>query len=154
MSATPKFPFIWYLRVHEVLTQGSSLSPNPKSQLPRVRYPNRETTGNNDKQWCVLVFCDQWRNSFRAASTFFFFTEKTLYSIVWQTYLNKTASYKLLQGTYLLKLFINFPSLHYVVDKIHVVITPSHFWVQEFQEFKYPCVSNVWFIIITINSIL
>ena len=56
-----------------------------------------------------------------------FFTEQTLYFIVRQTYLNKTASYKLLQGAYLLKLFINFPLLHYVVDKIHVVITPSHF---------------------------
>ena len=38
-----------------------------------------------------------------------FFTEQTLYFIVRQTYLNKTASYKLLQGAYLLKLFINFP---------------------------------------------
>ena len=56
-----------------------------------------------------------------------FFTEQTLYFIVRQTYLNKTASYKLLQGAYLLKLFINFRLLHYVVDKIHVVITPSHF---------------------------
>ena len=25
----------------------------PKSQL--VRYPNCETIGNNDKQWCVIV---------------------------------------------------------------------------------------------------
>ena len=25
----------------------------PKSQL--VRYPNRKTMGNNDKQWCVIV---------------------------------------------------------------------------------------------------
>ena len=32
--------------------------PNPKGQL--VWYPNGETMGNNDKQWCAIVFCDQW----------------------------------------------------------------------------------------------
>ena len=42
-----------------------SSSPNPKSQF--VQYPNHETTGNNDKQWCVIVFCNQWENTLHTA---------------------------------------------------------------------------------------
>ena len=41
----------------EFLLNGKRPHLNPKRQL--VRYPNRETMGNNDKQWCVIVFCDQ-----------------------------------------------------------------------------------------------
>ena len=44
-----------------------SSSPNPKSQL--VRYPNRETVGNDHKPWCVIAFCDQWGNTLREAPT-------------------------------------------------------------------------------------
>ena len=39
--------------------------PNPKGQLGR--YPNRETMGNNDKQQCAIVFCDQWGHTLWAA---------------------------------------------------------------------------------------
>ena len=34
-----------------------------------VRHPNRERVGNNDKQCCVIVFCDQRGNTLRAAPT-------------------------------------------------------------------------------------
>ena len=44
-----------------------SSSPNSKNQL--VWFPNRETMGNNNKHWCVILFCDQWGNTLRAAPT-------------------------------------------------------------------------------------
>ena len=56
-----------------------SSSPNPKSQL--VRYPNREKMGNNDRQWCVIVFCDQWGNTLRAAPTLLSFKDAGLFPL-------------------------------------------------------------------------
>ena len=57
----------WSLNSRLPTILSCSSSPNPKSQL--VRYPYRETVGNYDKPWCVIVFCDQWGNNLREAPT-------------------------------------------------------------------------------------
>ena len=70
-----------------------SRSPNPKSQL--VRYPNRETMGNNDRQWCVIVFCEQWGNTLRAAPTLLSLQDAGLFPLQ-DAMLTRCNAYKML----------------------------------------------------------
>ena len=46
----------WPLKSRAIKLGSCSSFPNPKSRM--VRYPNRETMGNNDQQRSVIVFWD------------------------------------------------------------------------------------------------
>ena len=104
----------WILNSRLPTILSCSSSPNPKSQL--VRYPNRETVGNDHKPWCVIAFCDQWGNTLREAPTLstilgdFTFFALSLYPSHPLPLIKKTINWKKLWRRFVQQVFHKFKS--------------------------------------------